>query len=474
MAESRNGPQVRPAPTAWARVRLLKGDSAGGLWDVSSDIPEARIAIGCDPRCGWIVNGSGVAPFHFEVYWDGSVLWAGNSAGAPDVRLDGEALGDWRPISGRARIEFGRAAMLVEASEAAPRNSAVPSSRESNVPLADENTRIAAPMNERREVYASGNSALIKMPPAHELELPADGGATRVVSLADADSGRAVASAPPRVGMGAGVRRIEEPSPISEEATRLGVTPGFGQTSAQVPGGVRIGGGPFVGGQGAAAATGTTAPAMALPPVGLRGPVAGGESPFAAPPPQAPDAGTAAFARVGEKFRGELGKKKLSQPPRTWLLLALVVAVLVVFVLDPFAAKPPVRRAQPGALAGANPAAADAGVAPLGPQAPLAHDFAVGAAGVVAMGPAPVLPDAGVPVPPRPLGRGEVAPLTPERFAADALIAGRYREALPLYQALAVAHPENPTFTQIVVVLQRRLREMCRNGLTPEGLPCAQ
>ena len=67
MVDPRHGPQVRPAPTSWARVRLLKGDSAGGLWDVSSDIPEARIAIGSDAGCGWLVRGSGVAPFHFEV-----------------------------------------------------------------------------------------------------------------------------------------------------------------------------------------------------------------------------------------------------------------------------------------------------------------------------------------------------------------------------------------------------------------------
>lgn len=482
MVEQRNGPQVRPAPTAWARVRLLKGDSTGGLWDVSSDIAEARIAIGCDPRCGWIVNGSGVAPFHFEVYWDGSVLWAGNSAGADDVRLDGEPLGDWRPISGRARIEFGRAAMLVEASEAVPRSSAVPQSRDSSVALENESTRIAAPMNERREVYASGNSALIKMPPAHEPlaagaggSAAVDAGATRVVSLSEAEAAHPMAGAPPRVGMGAGVRRVEEPPPISEEATRLAVAPTHGQTSAQVPGGVRIGGGPFVGGQASAAgAAPSTSPAVPLPPAGLSGPVAGGESPFAAPPPPTPDASTAAFARVGERLKGELAKPKLSQPLRTWLLLTLVVAVLVVFVLDPFAKPPAAPRSQRPPVAATGPVVADGGARGGGSTAALLNGFAIGPSGVVQNGPPPIVPDGGVAVEPRPLRRGEVAPLTAERLAADALIAGRYQEALPLYQALAVAHPQNPTFAQILVVLQRRLRAMCRNGLTPEGLPCAQ
>jgi len=461
-----NGPQVRPNLTAWARVRLLKGDSAGGLWDVSSEIAEARIAIGSDPRCGWVVNGGGVAPFHFEIYWDGNVLWAGNSAGAPDVRIDGEQLGDWRPVSGRARIEFGRAAMLLEASDAVARKPSA-ASRESGVPIESDNTRIAAPVDERREVYASGNSALIKMPPAHEHEaLPLDAGATRVVSLTDADAARASPAGPPRVGMGAGVRRVQEPSPISEESTRLGVAPTSQQISGQYPGAR-----PGAGGQAAV----STAPSVALPPAGLRGPVAGGESPFAAPPPQPPDASTAAFARVGEKLKGELGKKKLSQPPRTWLLLALIVAVLVVFVLDAFDQKPedPPESAQV-ATATTPLALPDAGVSVAPPR--LAQDFAVGPGGIVGNGAPPVLPDVGVIDAPRPQRRGDAVavPLSAERLAADALISGRYREALPLYQALATANPQNPTFAQIIVVLQRRLQATCRNGLTPEGHACIQ
>jgi hypothetical protein len=229
----------------------------------------------------------------------------------------------------------------------------------------------------------------------------------------------------------------------------------------------------LVGGQAQApAAAPSTAPAVQLPPAGLRGPVAGGESPFAAPPPQAPDASTAAFARVGEKLKGELGKPKLSQPLRTWLLLALVVAVLVVFVLDPFAAPPARPRSQRPPVAGLNPNAPDAGAARVGSTSALLNGFLIRPNGVVQNGPPPIVPDGGVEV--RPLGRGEVAPPSAERLAADALIAGRYREALPLYQALAAANPQNPSFAQIVIVLQRRLLATCRNGLTPEGLPCIQ
>jgi hypothetical protein len=472
MVDPRHGPQVRPAPTSWARVRLLKGDSAGGLWDVSSDIPEARIAIGTDPQCGWVVKGSGVAPFHFEIYWDGQVLWAGNSAGAPDVRVDGEPLGDWRPISGRARIEFGRAAMLVEASDAVARASVVPQARDSQVPIANEQTRIAAPRDERREVYATGGSALHRMPPPDVLEAGGAGGggeATRVLSLAEAEASRPAPAALPRVGVGAGVRRVEEPTPISEEATRLGVFPSGGQASALPPGArAAADGAPGAGSPRPAAPS----PASVVVPAagGLRGPVAGAESPFAAPPPIAPDASEVAFARVGEKLKGGLAKPQLSQPLRTWLLLSLVVAIFVVFVLDTFEAPPEERPAAPGAPT----TVVDAGPAvDAGPPAtpPLAAAVSVGAGGLVMGGVLP--PGGGVPVPP-PSTVGEAsAPLTAERIAADAVIAGRYREALPLYRALAAANPQNPTFARIVQVLERRVRAACRNGLTPEGTQCA-
>jgi hypothetical protein len=457
----------------------LKGDSSGGLWDVSSDIPEARIAIGTDPQCGWIVKGSGVAPFHFEVYWDGNVLWAGNSAGAPDVRVDGEPLGDWRPISGRARIEFGRAAMLVEASDAVARASVAPQARDSQardsqLPIANEQTRIAAPRDERREVYATGGSALHRMPPPGALEgsggAPEGGDATRVLSLAEAEASRPAPAALPRVGVGAGVRRVEEPTPISEEATRLGVFPTGGQASA-LPPGARGG----VGGASGAPSMASASPGVSLPASpaagGLRGPVAGAESPFAAPPPIAPDASEAAIARVGEKLRGGLAKPQLSQPLRIWLLVSLVVAILVVFVIDPFESPP--QEEAPATEASTPPA--DAGVSPDAAATPAAAPLpglAAAAGGVVVSGPPVVPPDGGVPGAAAVTGPDASTPLTAERVAADAVIAGRYREALPLYRALAEANPQNPTFVRIVQVLERRVRAACRNGLTPEGAQC--
>jgi hypothetical protein len=62
---------------------------------------------------------------------------------------------------------------------------------------------------------------------------------------------------------------------------------------------------------------------------------------------------------------------------------------------------------------------------------------------------------------------------TEDRRAADLAIAGRYGEALVLYQALAAAHPDRPEYRMMVQLLERRITAAsCINGLTPDGRPC--
>ncbi|MBX3250271.1 MAG: hypothetical protein KF901_24045 [Myxococcales bacterium] len=108
-----NGPI--PSPTHWARVQLAAGHSSAGLWDLSSQVPEARVTIGSGPEAGWNVSASGVAPVHFELYWDGTSLWV-SPPFAGQLLVDGERVQAWRQLAGRARLEFGQAAMLVESS----------------------------------------------------------------------------------------------------------------------------------------------------------------------------------------------------------------------------------------------------------------------------------------------------------------------------------------------------------------------
>jgi hypothetical protein len=62
---------------------------------------------------------------------------------------------------------------------------------------------------------------------------------------------------------------------------------------------------------------------------------------------------------------------------------------------------------------------------------------------------------------------------TDDRRAADLTIAGRFAEALPIYQALALAHPERPEYAMMVRMLERRIADAsCVGGLTPDGRPC--
>src|SRR5689334_14703918 len=85
------GPAPVSAPAAWARVRLVKGRSVGALWDVSTDIPEARIALGSGANVGWRVEAPGVAEMHIELFWDGTALWIADALeGAGNVKVDGQ------------------------------------------------------------------------------------------------------------------------------------------------------------------------------------------------------------------------------------------------------------------------------------------------------------------------------------------------------------------------------------------------
>lgn len=105
------------SPPHWARIQLVQGTSSAGLWDLSSQMNEARVAVGSTPPANWVVQGPAVAPQHFEFYWDGLALWISPPQGG-DVTVDGERVQTWRQLVGRSRLEFGGAAMLVETSAA--------------------------------------------------------------------------------------------------------------------------------------------------------------------------------------------------------------------------------------------------------------------------------------------------------------------------------------------------------------------
>jgi hypothetical protein len=65
-------------------------------------------------------------------------------------------------------------------------------------------------------------------------------------------------------------------------------------------------------------------------------------------------------------------------------------------------------------------------------------------------------------------------PLTavPERIAADAVIQGRLREAISLYQALAIAHTETPVYNQIATILRRKVEAQQQPCAPGSATPC--
>jgi hypothetical protein len=65
-----------------------------------------------------------------------------------------------------------------------------------------------------------------------------------------------------------------------------------------------------------------------------------------------------------------------------------------------------------------------------------------------------------------------VLTMTPERQAADALMAGRLAEAATMYDALARVHAGDTTYAEIARILRRRLQARCVDGVDPEGRPC--
>jgi hypothetical protein len=102
---------------SWAKLRLVEGDSSAIKWELVSSLGHTTLTVGSNSDCTWVVRAEGVRPIHFSLHWDGGTLRAADVYSAGDVRVDGQALtSQWKPLLGRTRIEFGRAAMVVEAS----------------------------------------------------------------------------------------------------------------------------------------------------------------------------------------------------------------------------------------------------------------------------------------------------------------------------------------------------------------------
>jgi hypothetical protein len=286
----------------------------------------------------------------------------------------------------------------------------------------------------------------------------------------------------PRLGGAPGAFRQEaktligqELQPIGQEATRMVESPlapgapappafgapgpgaaGFGAPASPGLGAPAFGApAPAFGAPGAMAAT---SPGIQSPPAGNAfgapaGAPQGGFAPgMGAPPPP----GTGGFApppsfQATQQLNAQSGGgNKL--PTRTWLMLALFVAVVVAWLVMPTPEEE---------LAASRPAT------PAVPVIPPGTDAGVDAGPPVFRNPStftPVLvaeaaPDGG-------LGR------TPDSIAAQLVLEGHLEDALVQYEALHAAHPEHPEYGVMCEVVRRQLMSRCVNGQRWDGTPC--
>jgi hypothetical protein len=140
---------------SWAKLRLVEGNSSAMKWELVSSLGHTTLTVGSNSDCTWVVRADGVRPIHFSLHWDGGTLRAADVYSAGDVRVDGQALtSQWKPLLGRTRIEFGRAAMVVEASAGSQPKSG-------DHPLES----VPAPSGERRPSARSAKETLIGVAP---------------------------------------------------------------------------------------------------------------------------------------------------------------------------------------------------------------------------------------------------------------------------------------------------------------------
>jgi hypothetical protein len=124
-------------------------------WELVSSLGHTTLTVGSNSDCTWVVRADGVRPIHFSLHWDGNTLRAADVYSAGDVRVDGSPLtSQWKPLLGRTRVEFGRAALVVEASA-------------SSLPRLGDHPLESAPAKNdgRRPAQRSGKETLIGVAP---------------------------------------------------------------------------------------------------------------------------------------------------------------------------------------------------------------------------------------------------------------------------------------------------------------------
>lgn len=467
----------------------MRGSSAGAVWEISADYPEARLTVGSDPSAGWSIQAAGVQPMHCELFWDGTALWVADTHGAGGVFLDGQRVSEWTQIHGPAELRFGAASMDIETSPPVHEQMA---SRPDHARPATVTDLLAPPERGSQPIFggAAGDESIPEL----------DAAATRVVASPVLPPAAPPASPPSGGGAMSDLRpRLGgQATAVSAEATRMVAMPVARPAAPARPPAPPERGPAAVVAPPPPAPPSLAAPAPVAPPMpppdpghAFAPPAAPDGGPAFAPPPAVPAPATkpSPFAQILQKLKPESsaevvgasgGKKGQALPTRTWIMLAVTVMATAGLLLWPeeeaevaapspaSAAVAPSAAPEPAVAAPTPTAPTPADPTPADPAEPV-PDPTAAAAATPAPSPAPSSPAPAA----SQTGAAADAPATSlQRQAADHYIAGRFSEALVIYRQLAQSEPTNPAYTGMVRILERRTR--CRDGVGPGGAPCVE
>jgi len=438
-------------------VVLTAGRSKTDRVQFNEQVAATRAIIGAATTADWNIAAPGLDAQHAEIAWDGTQLWLRDNGSRAGTWVGSEKLTqEWRALRAGEQIRLGQAMLTVQAQGVEAEDEE----------FADEATRVD---------NAGGGVARA---PSSDSD---DGESTMIVNTVDHQAPKAPVAAskpmvaprvntvPPKVNVNApaGI----QPAPSSKVATMVvdessGIAAYAQSLQAQVNAGqppMAMGGmQPPMQQPPMAMAMGGMQP-MAMggyPPVNPM-PAAGGE--FAPPPSEMslfgsippPDAVAA---------KPPAGQQKLlfgALPPRAAIMLtgALVVALGVLFMPEDPPPRPAPRPVDP-ALTAPQPAWTPPIPGPAAGEARAIHLNSSANPPPPPLVPPGTRPPRNAPPPP---------PQTsfPERQAADLVVQNRIREAIPLYQALQTAHPEQPVYRDMLVLLYRKLEAQ----LCPPGSP---
>ncbi len=229
-------------PESWARLRLAQGESKASTLELSNTQGSITLTVGQSPGCDWVVRELGVAPVHFSLHWDGAVLRIADVYGAGGVRADGVLVGaQWRALSGRVRVEFGKAAIVVETPS--PGYAAVPVS-DSLPPMSADPRRGSARPQTKATLLGVAPIDAASLPPhmraaatQDEAQVPSAGPRSHkptLLGIADSVPPPSVSASAPSPSAPPGPHSS---SPPSANPTLMGI--GIGP----IPAGRRVGGG---------------------------------------------------------------------------------------------------------------------------------------------------------------------------------------------------------------------------------------